>query len=107
MEQLEKLNVEKRKNKISIKLATDTKTINNFSQTLRKQIEEYEQPTQNKKPTKTLTITSNLALNEILNLYLKNKFIMSIFGYSNKSNFVKTAFLNQVKSDLKELQQEQ
>ncbi len=111
MEQLEKLNVEKRKNIISIKLATDTKTINKYSQTLRKQIEEYEQQgdreKQNKSPTKTSTITSNLALNEILNLFLKNKFIMSIFGYSNKSIFIKTAFLNQVKSDLKELQQEQ
>lgn len=104
LEQLEKLNVEKRKNIISI---NDAKIINNYSQTLRIQIKEYEKPTQNKIPTKTLTITSNLALNKILDMYFKNKFTMSIFVYTSKSDFVKTAFLNQLKNDLNELQQEQ
>ncbi len=107
LEQLEKLNVEKRKNIISIKLVTDAKIINNYSQTLRIQVKEYEKPTQNKSPTKTLAITSNLALNKILDMYLKNKFTMSIFTYTSKSDFIKSAFLNQVKSDLKELQQKQ
>ncbi|EMH42580.1 hypothetical protein HMPREF1430_00937 [Helicobacter pylori GAM96Ai] len=111
MEQLEKLNIEKRKNTISIKLLDDAKTINKYSQTLRKQIEEYEQQIelqkQNKSPTKTSTITSNLELNKIFDMYIKNKFITSIFRYISKSDFIKIAFLNQIKNDLKELQQEQ